>query len=124
LQPLLFDQGLPTVAPALAALRIDANAVGLPGAPPEGSSDEDNCKWCKEHDAVLVTHDRGRTNREILSLLAEHRVHAVFVYPDLRRDPVALARAILNAGARMDEIVGGRHLLHHRLKPTGRLEKR
>lgn len=104
---------------------LPANAVGLPGAPPDGSSDEVNCRWCQQHEAVLVTHDRGKGDKEILNMLAQHRVHAIFVYSDLRSaEPYQFARAILNAEAKMDTIVAGRRLLHHRLKRTGRLEAR
>lgn len=125
MQPLLFDQGLPRVAPALSSLRLDANEVGAPGAPPSGGPDEDNCRWCKEHGAVLITHDRGRKDKAILVALAVHRVHAIFVHNDLRAAPPhCLARALLVAEPKMDVLVSGSHLMGHRLRFKGGLEKR
>jgi len=126
LQPLLLDKGLPhVVAQGLAALGIEANAVGQPGAPPDNSSDEDNCKWCVEHRAVLVTNDRGKGDKEILNALANHRVHAIFVYGDLQTGPPhELARALLNAEGKIEKWVDSRRLLGHRLRPSGGLENR
>jgi hypothetical protein len=73
----------------------------------------------------LVTNDQGKKDKTILDLLAQHSVNALFVHNDLRRKPAShLARAVLNAEARMDELVKGGKLIGHRLKPTGRLEKR
>jgi hypothetical protein len=77
-----------------------------------------------QNGAVLVTNDRGRKERVILRLLAQHQVHALFVYNDLRAAPPhKLLYALLAAEVRMDE-QAGRGLLHHKLKPTGRLERR
>ena len=99
--------------------------VGGQGAPPSGSPDEENGKWCSEHGAVLVTHDRGRNDRAILKVLAEHHVHAIFVHNDLRfADAHHLVRAILVAEAKIDHYVGSKGLLHHRLQPKGGLENR
>jgi hypothetical protein len=125
-QPLLFDRGLPpAVADALVALGLTAHAVGRGGAPPENSPDEENCKWCMAHGAVLVTNDRGKKDRIILKALAEHRVSAIFVYNDLRSGPAhELAKAVLAAEKRMDELVGSGKLIHHRLRPSGGLENR
>lgn len=125
MEPLLFDEGLPRVAPALSQLGLPAHEVGGVGAPPSGGPDDDNCKWCKTHGAVLVTHDRGRKSRAILDALAIHRVNAIFVHNDLRAAPAHhLARALLDAEAQIDEIVGGRHLMRHRLRIGGGLRKR
>jgi hypothetical protein len=115
----------PAVADALERLGLAAHAVGRGEAPAEDSPDDENCRWCKERGAVLVTNDRGKKDHAILDALAIHRVHAVFVHNDLRgAPPHHLARAILCAETRMDEIVAGKHLIRHRLKPSGRLEKR
>jgi hypothetical protein len=74
---------------------------------------------------VLVTNDRGKKDRVILRALSEHRVHAIFVYKDLRSAPAhELARAILASETQMDNLVEGGKLLHHRLKPSGHLENR
>jgi peptidoglycan/xylan/chitin deacetylase (PgdA/CDA1 family) len=126
LKPLLFDEGLsPAVAQALATLRLSAHAIGQPGAPPKQSTDEANCKWCKENAAVLVTNDRGKKDRVILDLLAQHHIHAIFIHNDLRSGPPhRLARAILQAEARIDELAGGRVPIRHRLRPNGGLAKR
>ena len=123
--PLLFDEGLPdAVASALSALELEADAVGLPGAPPRGSLDEINCAWCQEHGAVLVTNDRGRKDRAILDALATQHVHAIFVHQDLQSAPSHhLARALLKSEDQMDTIAR-RHLLRHRLRIGGGLEKR
>lgn len=125
--PLLLDEGLPaSVALALSTLGWDVKAVGMPDAPSKGSGDEINCAWCAERDAVLVTHDRGRKDKTILNALAEHHVHAVFVYAELRAGPAHnLARALLVAESAMDDLATRqRGLLQHRLKPTGKLEPR
>jgi Domain of unknown function (DUF5615) len=128
MRPLLFDQGLfPSVARALRELSLEALAVGEPGAPAEGSSDADNCKWCSDTGAILVTNDRGKKEKDILDALAEYHVHALFIYKDLRAGPPhRLAGALLAAEQRMDDVVsrprGG--LLRHKLKPGGRIEKR
>lgn len=125
MQPLLFDQGLPRVAPALFSLGLPAHEVGGQGAPPSGSPDEENCKWCSEHGAVLVTHDRGRHDRTILDVLAQHHVHAIFLYDDLRAAPAHhLARAVLIAEGKLDKLVASKGLIHHRLRPRGGLENR
>lgn len=87
--------------------------------------DEDNCKWCKNHGAILITNDRGKTNRDILDALAQHHVHAVFVYDDLRSAPAHnLARALLVAESKMDQLAKGRGLIHHRLGENGTLRPR
>jgi predicted nuclease of predicted toxin-antitoxin system len=125
LLPLLIDEGLPrTVAEAFSILRLEAHAVGGPDAPPRKSSDDDNCAWCQEHGAVLVTNDRGRADKTIFDHLAQHHVHAIFVHKDLRDGPEhLLARALLNAEAKM-ETEAKKHLLHHRLRVGGGLTKR
>lgn len=126
--PLLIDEGLPgqAAAAALRELGLKAHAVGDAGAPPKRSSDEVNVAWCADREAVLVTHDRGRKDRVILRLLAQHHVHAVFVYRDLRvAPPHEFARALLNAESEMEALAGRRRgLLHHRLRPSGHLAKR
>jgi len=122
--PLLIDEGLPAsdVATALRAVRLEAAAVGE--VTPRQSDDQTNVTWCAENGAALVTNDRGRKERVVLRLLAQHRVHALFVYNDLRAAPPhKLLYALLAAEQRMDDAVG-RGLLHHKLKPTGRLEPR
>ncbi len=126
MQPLLLDKGLPwTVAQALATLGLPADAVGLPGGPAENSPDDENCRWCLANGAVLVTNDRGKTNRAIIDALASYRVHAIFVYNDLRTGPAyPLARALLNAEGHMDTIVANRRrLIRHRLTPNGGLRQ-
>jgi hypothetical protein len=125
--PLLLDEGLPpSVSAALSLAGWKAYAVGGPDAPPQGSEDEVNCRWCAERSAVLVTNDRGRKDRTILDLLAQHRVHALFVHNDLRGAPAhLLLRAVLNGEEAMDDFASRRHgLIRHRLKVTGRLEAR
>ena len=122
--PLLIDEGLPAsdVATALRDVRLSAAAVGE--VTPRQSDDQTNVAWCAQNGAVLVTNDRGRKERVILRLLAQHQVHALFVYNDLRAAPPhKLLYALLAAEVRMDE-QAGRGLLHHKLKPTGRLERR
>ncbi len=81
-----------------------------------------NCRWCKEHGAVLITHDRGK---EILAAISRHHVHAIVVYKDLRNAPAhEFARAILCSEAKMDHLANGRGLIHHRLTPRGGLDPR
>src|SRR4051794_4612249 len=108
MRPILFDEGLPpSVAIALSTVGWDARAVGMPGAPPRGSSDDANCAWCAAHGAVLVTNDRGRKDRTILDALAQHHVHAAFIHDDLRHAPAHhLLRAVLRSEKRMDELTG------------------
>jgi predicted nuclease of predicted toxin-antitoxin system len=125
MRPLLFDEGLPAqVAEAFSALNLQAKAVGQPEAPPRGSDDDTNCAWCRSHDSILVTNDRGKTDKSIHDLLAQHHVHAIFVHNDLRNGPEHhLARALLVAEADI-EVKAAKHLLHHRLRVKGGLEKR
>ena len=96
--PLLLDEGLPPqVATAFSELGLRAKAVGQPEAPPRGSGDEINCAWCNTEGAVLVTNDRGKADKEIHNLLAQHRVHAIFVTNELRDGPehlLALAEVV------------------------------
>jgi hypothetical protein len=123
--PLLFDEGLPPqVAVAFSALQLEARAVGQPEAPPRGSGDDVNCAWCKGTNSVLVTNDRGKKDKTIHDLLAQHHVHAIFVHNDLRNGPEHhLARSLLVAEADM-EVRASQSLLHHRLRIGGGLEKR
>jgi predicted nuclease of predicted toxin-antitoxin system len=125
LRPLLLDEGLPaTVAEALATLGLDTLAVGHPGAPPRGSSDATNCAWCRERSAVLVTNDRGKSDKTIFDHLAQFHVHAIFVHNDLRfADDHVLARALLTAESKIDHIAA-KQLLRHRLRIGGGIEKR
>lgn len=127
MQRLLLDQGLPggtSLASGLTALGLEVQAVGSPGAPALGSSDEDNCRWCAANRAVLVTHDRGRKNREIHGLLDRHSVDSITVLRELRRSPPHhLARALLNAEGKIDQVVEGRGRLRHQLRPGGGLRK-
>jgi hypothetical protein len=105
-------------------LALQAKAVGQPEAPPKGSGDHDNCSWCKAKGAVLVTNDRGRKDPSIHDLLAQHHVHAIFVHSDLRDGPEhLLALALLRAERRIEQIAA-KHLLHHRLRIGGGLDKR
>lgn len=125
--PLLLDEGLPhRVASALSQLGWDVRAVGHDDAPPRSSSDEVNCRWCADRGAILVTNDRGRKDRVILDLLAQHHVHALFIHDDLRAAELHdLARALLNAEkALVDRASRPRGLIHHRLMPTGRINPR
>lgn len=125
MQRLLFDQGLPggvRVSSALNSLGLDAHCVGGDGAPPTESSDETNCEWCANNSAVLVTHDRGKGDREILEMLDQHKVGAIIVLKDLRSSPPHfLARALLVAEPKMDQIAGGNKRLRHYLRPKGGL---
>lgn len=124
--PILLDAGLPpAVAAAFRLLGLDARAVGDSDAPAQDSEDDINCAWCAQHGAVLITNDRGKKDRTILDTLAQHRVHAVFVYADLRSAPAhELARALLHAQAKMDAIAAGKKMIRHRLRPGGGLDKR
>jgi predicted nuclease of predicted toxin-antitoxin system len=125
LLPLLLDEGLPPqVASAFSTLALQANAVGQPLAPARGSGDHVNCAWCQTNGAVLVTNDRGKKDKKIHDLLAQHHVHAIFVHNDLRNGPEhLLALALLRAEGRMEHLAK-KHLLHHRLRPGGGLETR
>jgi hypothetical protein len=127
MQPLLFDQGLPggrKVSSALSALGLEAKTVGGAGAPPEDSADEANIRWCKQHRAVLVTHDRGNKDREILTMLDRFEVGAILVLRNLRQvPPHHLARALLAAEAKMDHLAASGTRIRHHLRPTGNLVK-
>lgn len=125
MKPLLFDEGLPyQVAVALDALGWKASAIKQAGAPGEGSTDEANCAWCKANgDAVLVTNDFGKKEKNIHAALAQHRTHAIFVPNSLRDGPTRrLAIAVLQAENLIDQY-SARGLLHHRLRSTGNLVK-
>lgn len=123
MQPLLFDQGLPggsKVSTALSALGFEATTVGEGGAPPMGSADETNCQWCARNGAVLVTHDRGKGDREILALLDQNKVGALIVLKDLRsKPPHFLAKALLIAEPKIDQEASKGKRLRHYLRPAG-----
>jgi uncharacterized protein with PIN domain len=123
--PILFDEGLPpAVAEALSMLGLVARAVGHPGAPARQTADQTNCEWCRSNDAVLITTDRGRRDRTIFDHLSQLGVHAIFVHNDLRlAAPHVLARAVLVAESKMDHIAQN-HVLRHRLRLGGGLDKR
>jgi predicted nuclease of predicted toxin-antitoxin system len=124
--PLLIDEGLPAgIAEALRAVEVDALAWGDVGAPSKGSPDDTNVPWCANQNRLLVTNDRGKKDRIILSLLNRHHVHALFVYNDLRAAPPhQLLRALLVAEVSLDQAAEQRRLIAARLKPTGRVEFR
>lgn len=106
------------------ALGLEAHAVGSDGAPPRGSKDDDNGRWCAECGATLVTHDRGKKDKEIVRVLDRHQVGVILILKDLRtKPPHHLARALLNAEGAIDEISGRRRLRHY-LRPTGSLKKK
>ena len=127
MQRLFFDQGLPggvSTAIALAALGLEADAVGGDGAPPNGSSDDVNCQWCAENGSVLITHDKGKKDKEILHVLDKHQVGVILVMKDLRTQPPHhLVRALLNAEFKMDQSAAKKRL-RHVLRPKGGLAPR
>lgn len=107
---------------ALEMLGWSAKVVGGSGAPAEGSSDYENCRWCKAEGAILVTHDLGKGNREILTSLDEFQVGAILILTSMRKKPpVVLARALLCAESNIDAIIASRRSLRHQLRPTGKL---
>jgi hypothetical protein len=125
LKPLLIDEGLPPqVATALRALDWFVLAVRQPGAPPQGGSDEGNCEWCKANgDAVLVTNDYGRKDKEIRVALDKHQTHAIFVPKSLRDGPARdLAKALLLA-ERYIESYASKELMRRCLRASGNLVK-
>lgn len=128
MQRLLFDQGLPggaAIGTALRTLGLEAHVVGESEAPPSGSSDEDNCTWCSERGAVLVTHDRGKKDREIIDVLNRHQIGVILVRKELRSvPPHQFARAILSCEGKMDQVTAGRKRLNHVLRATGNLAAR
>jgi uncharacterized protein with PIN domain len=124
--PLLFDEGLPglPVARAFRELGLEAHSIGEEGAPPRKSSDKENCQWCAEHRAVLVTNDRGKRDRTILDHLAQEHVHAIFVHDDLKSAPEHIfAGALLKAESKLEHYASGKGLVRRRLRINGGLEK-
>jgi Domain of unknown function (DUF5615) len=121
MRPLLIDEGLPhCIAAALRALELSAHAIGDDGAPPRQSDDEQNCEWCKEHGAVLVTNDRGKENPVIRKALRKHGVAALFVYRDLRgAPPHRLAFALLKAEPAIDDLAKKKSPEPRRLHASG-----
>jgi predicted nuclease of predicted toxin-antitoxin system len=78
---LLFDENMSRrVAEYLFDLGFQVYAVGMSGAPPLRSSDQEVVVWCVENDAVLVTLDRGRRDSAILLALASVGAHVLFVW--------------------------------------------
>ena len=74
----------------------------------------------------MVTNDRGKGDRIIRHLLQQNRVHAIFVYDDLRRaDPHVLARALLRAESKIEQLASKkRGIISHRLTENGSLTAR
>jgi hypothetical protein len=73
-----------------------------------------NCEWCSENDAVLITHDRGKKDREILEVLDRHKVGVILILKDLRTKPAHhLARALLIAEGKMDQEASHKRLRHY-----------
>jgi hypothetical protein len=126
LQPLLFDEGLPggnAVPRALSALGWTATAVGDPGAPPRGLGDEVNIEWCRGNHSILVTHDRGKKEREIITVLDQCHVGAIIILTPMRKQPpMGMARALLCAEGQIDAITLGRRTLRHHLRASGKLD--
>jgi hypothetical protein len=112
------------VARALNALGLQADTVGSDGAPPKGSPDDRNCEWCAECGATLITHDRGKKDKEIVRVLDRHQVGVIMILKDLRtKPPHHLARALLNAEVAMDDYAARRRLRHY-LRSSGGLKKK
>lgn len=128
MQRLLFDQGLPGGAGTATALRLlglEANAVGGDEAPPLGSPDEVNCRWCAERDAVLITHDKGKKDKEILEVLDRHQVGVILILKEFRSSPpFHMVRALLNAEHKMDQIAKRQRLRHYLRNGGGLAPKR
>jgi predicted nuclease of predicted toxin-antitoxin system len=78
----LFDENLSRrVANVLAEVgAYTITAVGDDGAPHLGSTDQAVVAWCASNQHVLVTSDRGRRDRAILTILAASRTHGLFVW--------------------------------------------
>ncbi|MCW2989378.1 MAG: hypothetical protein JWM24_2316 [Solirubrobacterales bacterium] len=99
--------------------------MGGAEAPPNGSSDDENCQWCADNGAILVTHDRGKKDKEIIKVLDQHAVGVILVLQDLRSKPAyCLVRALLNAEGKMDQVAEGKKRMRHTLKASGRLTPR
>ena len=110
------------VPTALSTLSWSATGVGSPGAPASGGDDETNCLWCQEKGAILVTHDRGKTDREILKTLDQLQVGVILVLRDLRPLPAyRLALALLQSVGSLEKILKGPHQVRHQLRKTGNL---
>jgi predicted nuclease of predicted toxin-antitoxin system len=78
---LLFDENLShRVACALAPFGYEVIAVGMEGAPPRGSPDSALIDWCVERGYILVTADRGRKDRAIITALAARGADVLFVW--------------------------------------------
>lgn len=75
---LLFDENVsPAVAAALAALNVNAFAVGTPPAPDKGSTDLDLIAWAVKTNCVIVTYNHDM-------MLMAHTQRARFVWLDHR----------------------------------------
>jgi hypothetical protein len=122
---LLLDEGVsPSAAEALAALGLPVFAVGGAEAPALESTDDENCAWCADCGAVLVTHDRGRKDKAIHVAIRRHGVGVIFVHNDLRGPAKHLVRALLSAEVAIDDLANRPAPMNHRLRPNGKVERR
>jgi uncharacterized protein with PIN domain len=79
----LFDENLPPdVARGLRLCGYDVYVIGDDPAPPRGSADQTNIDWCRKHNAVLFTTDRGRKDKEILEVLRRYTDASVVFVPE------------------------------------------
>ena len=102
----LFDENLPAqIAEGLRVCGLDTYAIGDGVAPPRRSSDADNVAWCLANRCALVTHDRGKKNREIKDLLAKY-TNLSLVLIDRRLSPLELLYAFVRRHEAMEAEVG------------------
>lgn len=118
----LLDENLSApVGRALQLVGYAFDAVGDSPAPPKRSTDETIAQWCLEHDAVLVTSDRGKKNREIIAALATHAVAVVFVPSGWTpREQLAF---FVTRGDQLNAMLASRTSLRIRVLRRGRLER-
>lgn len=125
MEPIVFDEGaFSTLAEPMRQLGLQAWTPGDPGAPPRQSEDEENCRWCAEQGAVLVTTDRGKKDPAIHEAIAKYaEVGVIFMHKDLRTLPRhRVLYALLRAEEAIEEATKQRKRMLRRLRPNGRLE--
>lgn len=118
----LFDENVPQrsdLARGLTLCTFEVFAVGDPPAPPRGSGDETVVDWCVGRQAVLVTADHGKKNREMMPLLRGRSVRVLLVPPGMTAREFVIQ--FVRRNARIEDDAARRRACRYRMGRNGGL---